>query len=478
MNFKQSMKVFIRNNQKLGLGEIFRIVKEEVGSYYKVVFQGSPVKVFYNHELIHAEIPAGMLVKTTYGIGRILDSPKSDADGYFHYEIEFMNPRVKKNLKETVIKKIMPGVRQVKDLNPGLIIPSQIHGLFITGYFLDYILPTDSRFQAICHGRIEAFPYQISVINQVLGNYPSRFLLCDEVGLGKTIEACAVLKELSLRKIVNRAIIIVPASLVLQWKFELESKFNLDFTVFDGSLIRKLKRDNANLNPWKTKRMILTSLQLARRDEHRKLIKEVNFDIAIFDEAHHLRRYHNSSGSHRKTKNYELGEAVASKAGVVLLLTATPMQLNPFELFSLIKLLDPAMFPKYSDFMEFKEKISHYNFLLRNFEKFPKLNVFEKEFMINSIIELFDQESWEINENNIKNGLYRREGWLRQKLVGKITEKHLLSNILIRNKKKHAFHGKLPKRKIKIVLIEPNPEEIEVYNALRQYITHVYQRSM
>ena len=473
----RGMKIFAPSYTELGIGEVFSVQEEPV-HFYKVLFQDPPIKVLYPNEVQHFIIPKGTLVQTRYGAGKVTKHLETQSDnGLEKYEIEFFRDKSRKILVEPAITRVNRGIPD--DVNPDdfSVVDGRIIGYFLSAYYFRYCLPSDPRFQTICHGRIEAFPHQIKVINQVLDTYPARFLLCDEVGLGKTIEACAVLKEMLLQNIVHRAIIIVPANLVPQWKFELESKFNLDFMVYDGSKVKTLKKDYPETNPWTIHSRIITSLHFVRRDEHRKDLKDVFFDIAIIDEAHHLRRYHRPSGSHKKTKNYDLGEIISNNSRFLLLLTATPMQLNPFELFSLVKLVDPALFPRYSHFLEFKEKIAHYNLMIRNLKKYRKLNVFERNYMESMISDLMSNQN-SLLEMDIHAQLSSGDPGLQNEIIEKIRDKHLLSNILIRNKKKHVLRGYLPKRKTKIVLIQPTQEELEVYKAIRLYITTVYQRSL
>ncbi|MFX0098324.1 MAG: DEAD/DEAH box helicase [Candidatus Hodarchaeota archaeon] len=424
--FLPGMKVIARNDKKLGVGEIYAAINDQNPSY-KVLFTNPPIKLLYPHELHRISIPNGTLVKTRYGIGRIIHIEEKEPDKLYRYNIEFFKKKVTKMLKEDAILKIIPGFKP--DLLHPEFIAGHLAGYFLNAYNFRYCLPTDPQYQAICHGRIEAFPHQIGVINHVLSTYPSRFLLCDEVGLGKTIEACAILKELFLRNIIHRAIIVVPANLVPQWKFELESKFNLHFKIYDGKCLKELKNDFPELNPWTIHPRIITSLHFARRDENRELLKDVFFDMAIFDEAHHLRRYHSATGSHRRTKNYDLGETMSNNSRLALFLTATPLQLDPFELFSLIELLDPALFPKYSTFLDFKEKISHYNLVLANLNRFGKLNVFERNYMISTIMEILNGDDWDHSKESIQQSLYTRDPKLRKEIIQKIHDRHLLSKI-------------------------------------------------
>jgi len=473
------MKVIVRGNSRLGVGEVFAVEEAPI-LHYKVLFPSPPVKTLYPHEIMRLAIPPNALVHTKYGTGKVLRKEEHGGAGFYSYEIEFLKGKTRKALQENVITRVFRGIAEEFDPSSMQPVDARLVGLFINAYYFRYCLPSDPRFQAVCHGRIEAFPHQMKVINKVLGTYPSRFLLCDEVGLGKTIEACAILKELYLQNIVNRVIIIVPANLVEQWRFELDSKFNLDFEVYDGPRVKELKAGYPGINPWTLHPRILTSLHFLRRDEHREALKEVSFDMAIFDEAHHLRRYAGSAetGTYRKTKNYDLGEIVCTRARIVLLLTATPMQLNPFELFSLVQLLDPSMFPEYSHFLEFKDKVSHYNLVVRNLDRFGKLNIFEKKYMDGMIGELLAGNKEFPGPESIKDALLRRSPLIKEAIVRAIRDRHMLSRVMIRNKKRNVFRGFLPKRLTKIVLIEPTKEELDIYKAIRLYITRVYQRSI
>ncbi len=472
------MKIIVKDNPRLGVGELFSV--EQAPIRYKVLFHAPPVKTLYPHEISRLAIPPNALVHTKYGTGKVVKKEEGGGAGFYSYEVEFFKDKTRKTLQEGVITRVFRGIAAEFDPASMQPVDASLVGLFLNAYYFRYCLPSDPRFQAICHGRIEAFPHQLLVLRRVLSSYPSRFLLCDEVGLGKTIEACAVLKELYLQNVVNRVIIIVPANLVAQWRFELDSKFNLGFEVYDGPRVKELKAGYPGINPWTLHPRILTSLHFLRRDEPREALKGVSFDMAIFDEAHHLRRYAGSaaSGTYRKTKNYDLGEIVCSRARVVLLLTATPMQLNPFELFSLVQLLDPSMFPEYHDFMEFKDKLNHYNLVVRNLDRFGKLNIFESKYMDGMIGELLAGSKEYPTPESIKDALLKRSPGLKEAIVRAIRDRHLLARVMIRNKKRNVFQGFLPKRFTKIVLIEPTKEELEIYRAIRLYITKVYQRSI
>jgi ERCC4-related helicase len=471
------MKVAVKAHSKLGLGEVFSVETEPVLNY-KVMFPSPMVKTFYPHEIAHFVLPDGVLVQTRYGIGRVLRRDLDTDNGFFQYVVEFNGGQARRSLVETAITRVLKGMMDERNIADLSVADGRVLGFFLNAYYFRYVLPTDPRFQAICHGRIEAFPHQVQVINRVLGTYPVRFMLCDEVGLGKTIEALAILKELALQNIIYRILIVVPANLVEQWQFEMQSKFNLDSVIYDGAKVKALKIANPGLNPWTIHPVILTSLHFARRDETREALREVFFDLAIFDEAHHLRRYANAAETYRKTKNYELGEIVCGRARFVLLLTATPMQLNPFEIFSLVQLLDPTLFPKYTTFLEFKDRISHFNLVLRNLKKYPTLNVFERNYTLGMVASIIPNDDDFGSPEDIHDALNRGDARVQERVVAAIREQHLLSKIMIRNKKRNVFHGFLPKRITKIVLVKPTKDEQDVYRAIRNYITEVYQRAL
>lgn len=144
----------------------------------------------------------------------------------------------------------------------------------------------------LSNSRVEPQLHQVSVALRALEKSQPRLILADEVGLGKTIEAGLILKELRARMGVDleRVLIIVPASLVTQWHFELRTKFNEDFLFHDSAQLARIKADRPDDNPWSVEPNVLCSLHLARLEPHNELIAEAPWDLVIVDEAHHARR--------------------------------------------------------------------------------------------------------------------------------------------------------------------------------------------
>jgi len=144
----------------------------------------------------------------------------------------------------------------------------------------------------LSNARVDPQVHQVSVALRALEKSQPRLILADEVGLGKTIEAGLILKELRARmgSDLARVLVIVPASLVTQWRFELQSKFNENFVFLDGSEIARMRADHPSQNPWAVEPNVICSLQLARLKRYAEEIVTAPWDLVIVDEAHHARR--------------------------------------------------------------------------------------------------------------------------------------------------------------------------------------------
>ncbi len=171
-------------------------------------------------------------------------------------------------------------------------------------------------------------------MRKVLKQFRGRVLLADEVGLGKTIEAGMVLKEYLLRGMVDSVLVLVPASLVGQWREELETKFDIACATTHDALLRG--DPERVLEP----EALIASLALARRSEHAGRLLERSFDLVIVDEAHHLRD--------RASQSYKLVDALNKR--FLLLLSATPVQNDLIELYNLLTLLKPGIFKTLKEF--------------------------------------------------------------------------------------------------------------------------------
>ena len=203
-----------------------------------------------------------------------------------------------------------------------------------------HALPLMDNAAALTAARIDLLPHQVVLTHRIATASPRRYLIADEVGLGKTIETALVLRELASRGELNRALMIVPAGLVNNWHHELNEVFNLDFEVFGSSGDVTDRRSNAFT---KHDRLIASVDTLKKRARIKRLQDAPKWDLVVFDEAHHLSAYKNG-GKSRKTENYKLAEAMRDHARDLLLLSATPHQGDHYRFWMLIQLLNPTLF--------------------------------------------------------------------------------------------------------------------------------------
>lgn len=192
---------------------------------------------------------------------------------------------------------------------------------------------------------ITPWPHQMRIAQQIIETYPKRYMLCDEVGLGKTIEAGLVLRQLVISGRVKRALLLVPKSVARQWQEELYEKFVLDVPLFDGHRFWNYAGDELDWqydtdNPWDAFDMFIASSQLAKRkDRQAQVLAARPWDLVLVDEAHHARRRDFLQPVYRPNRLLELLTAPEFKARAILLMTATPMQVHPVEVWDLLKVL-------------------------------------------------------------------------------------------------------------------------------------------
>ena len=180
---------------------------------------------------------------------------------------------------------------------------------------------TGNKGGQLSNARTEILPHQIFAAYRVVSSPRRRFLLADEVGLGKTIEAGMIWQALMQRGQANRTLIITPAGLTTQWQEEMQDKFGQLFEVF--------RRDFWAINPriWDLKACAIASIDTLKRSEHKNvLLENRKWDLIIFDEAHKLSAMDYDSGKTDKTQNYRLAEELRNYCDALLFLTATPHQ--------------------------------------------------------------------------------------------------------------------------------------------------------
>ncbi len=217
-----------------------------------------------------------------------------------------------------------------------------------------YALPLMENAAALTSARIDLLPHQVVLTHQMGTASPRRFLVADEVGLGKTIETALILRELASRGELKRALIVVPAGLVNNWHRELNDVFNLDFEVFGAQGDVTDRKSNAFAkHDW----LIASVDTLKQRARINRLKEAPPWDLVVFDEAHHLSAYRNGRKV-RKTENYKLAEALRDHTRDLLLLTATPHQGDHFRFWMLIQLLNPTLFKNPEEMVEERHRLN------------------------------------------------------------------------------------------------------------------------
>jgi len=215
-------------------------------------------------------------------------------------------------------------------------------------------LPVMESASALTSAKIDLLPHQVVLTHRIATASPRRFLIADEVGLGKTIETALLLRELASRGELNRALMVVPAGLVNNWHRELNDVFHLDFEVFGSEGDITDRRSNAFA---KHDRLIASIDTLKRPARIKRLLEAPIWDLVVFDEAHHLTAAKNG-GKIRKTENFKLAEALKHHARDLLFLSATPHQGNHFQFWMLVQLLNSTLFDGPEEMVENRHRLN------------------------------------------------------------------------------------------------------------------------
>ena len=209
---------------------------------------------------------------------------------------------------------------------------ARLFRLGLQAYSLEIAYEFDPYF-GLSISRVDPLPHQLeAVYDYMLKLGRVRFLLADDAGAGKTIMAGLLIRELELRGLVERILIVCPANLTFQWQRELKEKFGATFQVIKGHDIR----EQFGINQWLEQHRIITSLDLAKREDILPGLRQVRWDLVIVDEAHRM----SAADESHKSLRYKLGELLRDTTDHLLLLTATPHKGDPQNFSLFLQLLD------------------------------------------------------------------------------------------------------------------------------------------
>lgn len=217
--------------------------------------------------------------------------------------------------------------------------------------------------QSSLHGligcRTTLLPHQLYIAHSVAHRHAPRVLLADEVGLGKTIEACLIVHQQLLTGRAQRAVIVVPESLTHQWMVEMLRRFNLPVTVMDEEKCVEIESSSGLGNPFESAQVVLLPMEMVLANPVREQqLASADFDLLVVDEAHHLiwpEQLDDETESESQAAGVQAYQLIEHLAGVipgVLLLTATPEQLGRMSHFARLRLLDPNRFASYQAFLD------------------------------------------------------------------------------------------------------------------------------
>ena len=295
-------------------------------------------------------------------------------------------------------------------------------------------------------GKMDLIPHQLYIAHEVSNRQSPRVLLADEVGLGKTIEACLVLNRLLVCGRANRVLILVPGSLVHQWFVELLRRFNHWFSIFDEERCLSIESGQSEANPFEDDQLILADINwLAESPKRSNQAIAAGWDLLIVDEAHHLKW-----NAQNPSDKYKLVDALGQAAHALLLLTATPEQIGLENHFARLRLLDHSRF---SDFEAFKTETENYK---------PVAALCRKLLLNESLTDnelgqfpvsesLLGQAENEICNNG------QLSGATREKLIRELADRHGTGRVLFRNTRK-TISG-FPKRLAKLSSLQPGQAE-------------------
>lgn len=337
-NFHPGQRWISESEPELGLGSVRSVTSRTV----IVEFRASGERREYardNAPLRRVRFRVGDTIESRTHATLVVQSV-TEGGGLVYYQVNHAE------LCETELSDAISFSQPDKRLLAGQIDPTEVFDLRVAALEQQH-RRRKSSVRGFVGGRIDLIPHQLYLAAEVSSRLVPRVLLADEVGLGKTIEACLILHRLISTGRAQRVLILVPDSLVHQWFVELLRRFNLWFHIFDEERCDAIETANSEANPFLDDQLVLASLSLFTGKERRTAqALAAGWDLLVVDEAHHL-----GWTPEIVSPEYALVEALGRQTAGLLLLTATPEQLGMASHFARLRLLDPDRFYDLNEFI-------------------------------------------------------------------------------------------------------------------------------
>jgi ATP-dependent helicase HepA len=433
------MKVRYALQPEWGVGHLLRTL--EGGAVAEVLFPGRAqptlVSTRGNTLLPHPFAP-GDPVRTGKGRKATVTGEEPGGRGLRRYVVRYEDG-TDDELPESEVHAPPPETDLLTTLREGRVADARAFLLRRQALTLDEERRNDAL-GALLASRVMVKPHQVGVVQRVLSARRPRFVLADEVGLGKTIEAGMIFSALRLSGLAARVLVVAPSHLTVQWLAELFHKFQQLFTLVDGDRLARSRQEEPDISPWQRFSRVVTSLELlARSPEEAQEAAAAGWDLVIVDEAHHL----------RGEKAFAAIESLAARTWGLLLLTATPMQLDPDEYRALLTLLDPVGAP---DPAAFRARIERQETLSRSVRALLEGDDAEAHAAVDTLRSRFpdDRELGKLTD--------------REALLAHLAETYSLSEALIRNRR--ARVGGFSARRLHRHVVEPPEAELVARDAV------------
>jgi ERCC4-related helicase len=348
---------------------------------------------------------------------------------------------------------------------------------------------------------VEPLPHQISLVRRVVDSWPRGYLLADEVGLGKTIEAGFVIRELLLTGKAETFLLLVPAAVLGQWQEELNEKLALRVNRYDDGVFYDPDGREVPFrgSPWSAFPIVLATSHLARRRDRREEILNAGpWDVVLLDEAHHARR-------RGKNPNGEMNEMLRlidamrrnNSFKTLLLATATPMQMYPHEAWDLVRELGTygrwadsvELFVKYFEqlHLPFDERdwslLSHMAqdaFLDEKAKSSPKVERRLSELGYARQVYVRDIATHGLSQSQARNFdselRTATDVWLHENNPMRDRVFRNTRETLRRYREAGLLHDTIPDRRVDDRFVTMTDQERELYKRIRTYIKRSYNR--